>query len=189
MNAALASIVTALTFSFRSRLALQIEILALCHQLNVLHRSTDARRQLRNSHRVFWVCLSRLWPNWRSALLIVKPKTVIRWHRQGFRICWRWKSHRPGRPGAAREIRELIRKMCLSTSTWGAPRVHGELLKLGIDVSQSTVSKYMVRPRKPPSQAWRAFLQNHVKQLVSADIVVEIPRVGGLHHRHERRAA
>jgi putative transposase len=148
-NALLASIVSSLIFSFRSRLALQAEILALRHQLNVLQRSTDARRQLRNSDRVFGVCLSQLWPNWCSALLIVKPETVIRWHRQGFRIYWRWKSRRPGRPDAAREIRELIRKMCLSNPTWGAPRVHGELLKLGIDVSQSTVSKYMVRPRKP----------------------------------------
>ena len=172
VNAALASIVTALTFSFRSRLALQVEILALRHQLNVLRRSTDARRKLRTSDRVLWVWLSRLWPAWRSALVIVKPETVIHWHRQGFRLYWRWKSRRLGRPDAGREIRELIRKMCLSNPTWGAPRVHGELLKLGLDVSQSTVSKYMVRPRKPPSQTWRTFLKNHIKQLVSVDFFV-----------------
>ncbi len=172
MNAVLASIVSALISNFRSRLALQTEILALRHQINVLHRSTDARRKLRTSDRVLWVWLSRLWPAWRSALVIVKPETVIHWHRQGFRLFWRWKSRRLGRPDAGREIRELIRKMCLSNPTWGAPRVHGELPKLGLDVSQSTVSKYMVRPRKPPSQTWRTFLKNHVKQLVSVDFFV-----------------
>jgi putative transposase len=172
MNGVLVSLISTLVVSFRSRLALQAEILALRHQLNVLQRSTDARRKLRSSDRVLWVWLSRLWPNWRSALLIVKPETVIRWHRHGFRLYWRWKSRHPGRPDAGREIRELIRKMCLSNPTWGAPRVHGELLKLGLDVSQSTVSKYMVRPRKPPSQTWRVFLQNHVKQLVSVDFFV-----------------
>ena len=172
MNAALASIVSASTSSFQSRLALQAEILALRHQLNVLHRSADARRQLRISDRVLWAWLSRLWPNWRSALLIVKPETVIHWYRQGFRFYWRWKSRHVGRPDIGREIRELIRKTCFSNPTWGAPRVHGELLKLGIDVSQSTVSRYMVRPRKPPSQTWRAFLENHVKQLVSVDLFV-----------------
>jgi putative transposase len=177
MNAALASVVSALIFSFRSRLALQAEILALRHQLDVLRRSTDARRKLRTSDRVLWVWLSRIWPDWRSALLIVKPETVIHWHRQGFRLYWRWKSRHLGRPDAGREIRELIRKMCLSNPTWGAPRLHSELLKLGIDISQSTVSKYMVRPRKPPSQTWHTFLENHVKQLVSVDFFV-VPTVG-----------
>jgi len=172
MNALLASIVSALIFSFRSRLALQAEILALRHQLNVLQRSACTRRKLRTPDRVLWVWLSQLWPDWRSALLIVKPDTVIRWHRQGFRSYWRWQNRHLGRPDAGREIRELIRRMCLSNPSWGAPRVHGELLKLGIDVSQSTVSRYMVRPRKPPSQNWRAFLENHVKQLVPVDFFV-----------------
>ena len=177
MIAALASVVSALNFSFRSRLALQAKILALRHQVNVLRRSTDARRKLRTSDCVLWVWLSRIWPDWRSALLIVKPETVIHWHRQGFRLYRRWKSRHLGRPDTGREIRELIRKMCLSNPAWGAPRVHSELLKLGIDISQSTVSKYMVRPRKPPSQTWRAFLENHVKQLVSVDFFV-VPTVG-----------
>ncbi len=146
MNAVLSAIVSTVIFSLRSRLALQAEILALRHQLNVPQRSSNARKQLRASDRVLWVWLSRLWNNWRSALLIVKPETVIRWHRQGFRLYWRWKSRCPGRPEARREIRELIRKMCLANPTWGAPRVHGELLKLGPDVSQSTVSKYMLIP-------------------------------------------
>ena len=172
MNAALASLVSTILVAFRSRFALQAEILALRHQLNVLHRSAGARRQLRTSDRVLWVWLSRLWSDWRSALLIVKPETVIRWHRRGFRLYWCWKSRRAGRPDTAREIRELIRKMCISNPTWGAPRVHAELLKLGIDLSQSTVSKYMVRHRRPPSQTWRTFLENHVKQLMSVDFFV-----------------
>ena len=176
INGVLASLISALLVTLRSRLALQAEILALRHQLNVLRRSVGARRQLRTSDRVLWVWLSRLWPDWRSALLIVKPETVIRWHRQGFRLYWRWKSRRPGRPDTQREVRELIRKMCISNPTWGAPRMHAELLKLGIDVSQSTVSKYMIRPRKPSSQTWRTFLENHLKQLVSVDFFV-IPTI------------
>jgi len=106
-----------LLVSFRSRLALQAEILALRHQLNVLHRSIGARRRLHTSDRILWTWLSQLWPDWRSALLIVKPDTVIRWHRQSFQIYWRWKSRHLGRPGTRREIRELIRKMCLSNPT------------------------------------------------------------------------
>ena len=176
MRAVFFSLISTLSFSFRSRLALQAEILALRHQLNVLQRSAHARRALRSSDRILWAWLLQLWPDWRSALLIVKPETVIRWHRRGFRLYWRWKSRHPGRPDTGREIRELIRKMCISNPTWGAPRVHGELLKLGLDVSQSTVSKYMVRPRKPPSQTWRTFLENHVKQLVSVDFFV-VPTV------------
>jgi len=176
MNGVLFSLISTLSFSFRSRLALQAEILALRHQLNVPQRSAHARRVLRSSDRILWAWLSQLWPDWRSALLIVKPETVIRWHRRGFCLYWRWKSRHPGRPDTGREIRELIRKMCISNPTWGAPRVHGELLKLGLDISQSTVSKYMVRPRKPPSQAWRTFLENHFKQLVSVDFLV-VPTV------------
>jgi putative transposase len=172
MNAVLASLISTLLVTFRSRLALQAEILALRHQLNVIQRSAHSRRRLRLSDRIFWVWLSRLWTDWRSALLIVKPETVIRWHRLGFRLYWRWKSRCPGRPDTERKIRELIRKMCISNPTWGAPRVHGELLKLGINVSQSTVSKYMIRHRKPPSQSWRTFLENHVKQLISVDFFV-----------------
>jgi len=104
--------------------------------------------------------------------LIVRPETILRWHRQGFRLYWRWKSRRAGRPDTAQEIRALIRKMCLANPTWGASRIHGELLKLGIEVSQTTVLKYMVRQPKPPSQSWRTFLDNHIKQLVSIDFFV-----------------
>ena len=125
-----------------------------------------------------WVGLSRLWSQWRSALLIVKPETVISWHRRGFRCYWRWKSRQgePGRPAIDGEVRELIRKMSLANRLWGAPRIHGELLKLGIEVSQVTVAKYMVSQRKPPSQTWRTFLNNHAKQLVSTDFFV-VPTV------------
>jgi putative transposase len=124
-------------------------------------------------YRLFWVWLSRLWTDWRSALLIVKPETVIAWHRKGFRLYWTWKSrHRQGRPNVSAEIRDLIRKMSEANPRWGAPRIHGELLKLGIEVSQATVAKYMVRHRRPPSQTWRTFLKNHMTNMVSADFFV-----------------
>jgi len=117
--AVLSAMVSTLIFSFRSRLALQAEILAMRHQLKGLQRSLDARKQLRTSDRVLWIWLSRLWRDSRSALLIVKPETVVRWHRKGFRLYWRWRSSRPGRPDGGREIRELIREMCLANPTWG----------------------------------------------------------------------
>jgi transposase InsO family protein len=120
--------------------------------------------------RVFWVWLSRLWNDWRSALLILKPETVIAWHRKGFRLYWGWKSRRrQGRPALSSEIRNLIRQMSLANPRWGAPRIHGELLKIGIELSQATVAKYLVRRRKPPSQTWRTFLNNHGKNFVSVD--------------------
>ena len=125
-----------------------------------------------------WVWLSRLWTGWRSALVIIQPETVIRWHRKAFRLYWTWKSRytRPGRPDIPREVRDLIRKMSLANPLWGVPRIHGALLKLGIELSQATVAKYMVRHRKPPSQTWRTFLDNHLKQLVSTDFFV-VPTV------------
>jgi len=160
--------------AFRTRAALQAEILALRHQLLVLQRSRRERRlRLRIWDRTLWVCLLRFWPSWRSALLMVKPETVIAWHRKGFRLYWTWKSRiLRGRPRLPSEVRELIRHMSLANPRWGAPRIHGELLKLGIEVSQGTVAKYMVRHRKPPSQTWRTFLQNHAKDLVSTDFFV-----------------
>jgi putative transposase len=117
------------------------------------------------------VWLSRIWGDWRSALAIVKPETVVAWHRKSFRLFWTWKVRhgQPGRPVISREVRDLIRKMCRENSSWGAPRIHGEVLKLGIDIGESSVSKYMVRSRKPPSQTWRTFLENHAQQLVSTD--------------------
>ena len=154
----------------KTRRSLALENLALRQQLVVLQRSVK-RPRLSNVDRGFWVWLRRVWTDWDSVLLIVKPETVVRWHRSGFRRYWTWKSRkrRPGRPGVAPEIRELIRTMSQSNPLWGAPRVHGELMKLGISVSQATVSKYMVCHRKPPSQNWRSFLDNHVKDLASSD--------------------
>ena len=156
--------------SFRSRVALQREILALRHQLSVLQRSVK-RPKLTAADRQFWAGLSRVWSHWRDALVIVRPETVIAWHRKGFRLFWTWKARhgRPGRPPVPRETRELIRRMSRENPTWGAPRIHGELLKLGIDIGETSVSKYLVRPPKPPSPTWRTFLDSHLKDLVSID--------------------
>lgn len=156
--------------SVRSRHELALENLALRQQLATLkfHRS---RPRLSDSDRLFWVALSRFWPKWTNVVHIVQPATVIRWHRQGFRYYWRWKSRRRGRPRIDTEARQLVRKMCLANPLWGAPRIHGELLKLGIVISEATVSNYMVRRRGPPSQDWRTFLQNHSKELISLDFL------------------
>jgi transposase InsO family protein len=155
---------------FCSRAALQLEILALRHQLGVLQRSVK-RPRLTAADRFLWAWLSRVWAGWRSALVIVKPETVIAWHRKGFRLFWAWKVRhgQPGRPPVPKDIRDLIRKMSRENPLWGAPRVHGELLKLGIDIGETSVSKYLVRHRKPPSQTWRTFLENHIKTMVSID--------------------
>jgi putative transposase len=159
-----------LSSSFRSRAALQIEILALRHQLTVLRRSVK-RPRLTATDRLLWAWLSRKWSAWRTALVIVKPETVISWHRKGFRLFWTWKSRggRPGRPVVAKEVRQLIRRMSRENPLWGAPKIHGELLKLGIDISESSVSKYLIRPKGSPSQSWKTFLQNHVKDMVFVD--------------------
>jgi putative transposase len=156
--------------ALKCRRALALENLALRHQLDVLRRNAK-RPCLTNRDRFLWVFLSRVWPDWRQPLTFVKPETVIRWHRQGFRLYWRWKSRPrwPGRQRVSSEIRDLIRRMSRDNPLWGAPRVHGELLKLGIEVSQATVSKYMVRHQKPPSQSWRTFLRNHAWDIVSVD--------------------
>jgi transposase InsO family protein len=118
-----------------------------------------------------WAVLSRVWKDWRSALDIVQPATVIAWHRKGFRLFWTWKVRRGkrGRPAVAREVRDLIRRMSRQNPLWGAPHIHGELLKLGITMGETSVAKYMVRHRKPPSQTWRTFCDNHLKMLVSVD--------------------
>jgi putative transposase len=178
MLALFVSVFEAFCSSFRSRAALQLEILALRHQINVLRRSQRGRVRLSPADRLFWIWLMHLWSGWRSSLAIVQPETVIAWHRQGFRLYWTWKSRhgQPGRPALAKGTRELIRRMSRANPLWGAPRIHGELLKLGIDVSQATVARYMVRTRRPPSQTWRAFLNNHVTQLVSTDFFV-VPTV------------
>src|SRR4029078_5933898 len=149
----------ALIVLFRSRASLQAEILTLRHQLNVLRRKSPQRLSFSNIDRLVFAGLYRLAPGMLDALAIVKPETVIRWHRAGFRAYWRWKSRpRGGRPKTPADIRQLIRDMSVAHSLWGAPWMHGELLNLGIDVGQTTVAKYMARRRQPPSQGWKTFL-------------------------------
>ena len=156
--------------TFRTRAALQADIVALRHQIAVLQQSAPRRLRLRQSDRLLWILLSRFWSGWRRWLHIVKPDTVVRWHRRAFARYWTWKSRRrPGRPGLAAAIRDLIQQMCQANFLWGAPRIHGELLKLGIEVAPSTVGKYLRRFRNPPSQTWRTFLTNHIKQMASMD--------------------
>ena len=125
----------------RSRAALQLEVLALRHQLQVLQRSRPRRLRLARADRWLWALLSRIWTGWRTAVVIVKPETVIAWHRRGFRLWWAWKSRRRvGRPTVPADVRLLIRTMAQANPRWGAPRIHGELLKLGITISQATVA-------------------------------------------------
>ena len=132
---------------------------------------------LTHADRMLWVWLSKRWNEWRAAVVIVRPETVLAWHRRGFRLFWTWKSRRRlGRPTIPSDVRLLIRRMAEANPLWGAPRIHGELLKLGIDVSQATVARYMARRRRPPSQTWRTFLANHVDQMVAADFFV-VPTV------------
>jgi putative transposase len=143
----------------------QLEILALRHQVIVLQRKTP-KPKLKSTDRRLWVWLSRSWCRWRSALVIVKPDTVIDWHRRGFRWYWTWKVRhgKAGRPCVPKETRELIRTMSRNNVLRGTPRIHSELLKLGIKISQASVAKYMVRHSKPTSQTWRTFRANHVSQ-------------------------
>ena len=149
-----------------------LENLALRQQLAILKRKTK-RPKLTQADRAFWVALCRLWPDWQNALIIVKPETVIGWHRKGFKLYWTSESRkRGGRPPIDAEIRTLIRRMAIENPTWGAPRIHGELLKLGFELGEATVSRYMSLRRKPPSQTWRAFLRNHTQELVSVDFFV-----------------
>jgi putative transposase len=162
---------------FRSRSSLCLEHLALWHQLAVYQQTVD-RPRLRSTDRLFWVWLSRWWSGWQEALVFVQPRTVIAWQRKRFRDHWRQLSQRgkPGRPTMAKEVRTLIRDMWQANPTWGSPRIVGELRKLGIDVAKSTVERYRVRRRKPPSPTWKAFLQNHVQDLVAMDFFV-VPTV------------
>ncbi len=149
--------------------ALALENLALRQQL-AMYRRTRPRPGLRWSDRLFWVGLRRAWTDWRSALVIVRPATVVAWHRRGFAWYWTWRS-RPtgGRPRVTGELRRLIHEMADANPLWGAPRIHGELAKLGLAVSERTVSRLMPRRRRPPSQTWRTFLQNHTSALVALD--------------------
>src|SRR6476646_9362421 len=143
------------------------------HQLNVLRRTSPRRPVFSNFDRMVFICLYRIAPRILDTLTIVEPETVIHWHRAGFRSFWRWKSRRrAGRPSVPPEIRRLIREMSLANPLWGAPRIHGELLKLGIDIGQTSVAKYMARRRRPPSQGWRTFLLNHAEGIASIDLFI-----------------
>src|SRR5271157_529249 len=153
-------------YPFKSRRRLEAEILFLRHQLNIASRRRPARLPLRGSDRALLVWMTRLWPSLLGMAQIVEPATILRWHRAGFRSYWRWKSRkRAGRPGIDRELRDLIRRMSRENPLWGAPRIHGELLKLGFELAESTVSTYMIRRRRPPSQNWRTFLRNHAEAI------------------------
>jgi putative transposase len=192
MLSVVTSLLATLRVSLHARAALQLEILALRHQLHVLQRSRRRRVHLTQADRLLWVGLSRIWTAWRSAVVIVRPETVIAWHRRAVRRFWAWKSrHRLGRPDIPADVRALIRTMSRANPLWGAPRIHGELLKIGIDVSQASVAKYLVRPQRPPSQSWRTFLANHIQQIMAADFFVVPTATGRLlfvlvilaHHR------
>jgi transposase InsO family protein len=162
-----------LTFPFKSQAQLEAENLALRQQINVLRRKAPRRLWFTGLDRAILVSLYHLAPQTLDALAIVRPQTVISWHRHGFRAFWRWKSwSRGGRPKTPAEIRNLIRDMSLANPFWGAPRIHGELLKLGIDVGQTSVAKYMARRRQPPSQGWQTFLVNHAHGIASLDLFV-----------------
>jgi len=162
---------------FKSRRRLEAENLFLRHQLNIALRRAAPRLRLRGGDRALLVWMVRLWPSLLGLARVVQPETILRWHRSGFRAFWRWKSrNRAGRPKVDRELRDLIRQMGRDNPLWGAPRIHGELLMLGFEVAQSTVSKYVMRGQRPPSQSWKTFLQNHAEAIAAIDMCV-VPTV------------
>lgn len=167
--------VAALRSALSTRRDLLLENLALRHQLGVLARSD---RRFRASDRLLWLCLRRGWPRWMKALVLVKPATVARWHREGFRGCWRGRSRRPGRPCIDSHLRALIGRLATENRLWGAPRIHGELLKLGVAVSERTVSRYLPDRRTAPSQTWRTFLANHLGGLAFISPMVSSNTLG-----------
>jgi len=158
---------------FKSRRRLEAENLLLRHQLGIALRRKPRRIRVRGSDRALLVWMTRLWPSLLDAVQVVQPETVLRWHRAGFKMFWRWKSrHRAGRPRIDRGLRDLIRRMSRENPLWGASRIHGELLMLGFEVAQSTVSKYMLRRGSPPSQSWKTFLRNHAEAIAAIDMCV-----------------
>jgi len=159
---------------FKSRRRLEAENLFLRHQLNIALRRAPPRLRLHGSDRALLVWMTWIWPTLLDVSQVVKPETILRWHRSGFKAFWRWKSrNRVGRPKVDRELRDLIRRMGRENPLWGAPRIHGELLMLGFELAQSTVSKYMVRGRRPPSQSWKTFLQNHAEAIAAIQSFVQ----------------
>jgi len=173
MAETLKTVLGTLLLLFQSRSRLQVEILVLRQQLIVLRRTAPKRVRVRTRDRLLFMLLYRIWPGILDSIAVIQPDTIVRWHRRGFRALWWWKSRRRlGRPGIAKDMRDLACEISRANPLWGAPRIHGELLKLGIDVAQSTVAKYMSRTRRPPSQSWRTFLYNHAEAIAAVDLFV-----------------
>ena len=168
----LSALASALSFRLRTRASLELELIALRHQVSVLRRRHKGRLRLLSTDRLLWVWLYRIWPRCLDAMVLVKPATVIQWHRKGFRLYWRRRSRPLGRPRKSTQIRDLIRRMSMANPLWGAPRIHGELLKLGIAVCQATVGRYMPWRPKAPSPNWRSFLHNHMGEIAAIDMFV-----------------
>src|ERR1700674_707299 len=178
MIALVCLVLAVLAAPFKSNIRLEAENAVLRHQLIVLRRKLKGRARLTNHDRWFFVQLYRWFPLILPVLVIIRPETLLRWHRAGFRRYWRWKSRRRGgRPQIETELRALIRQKSTENLLWGAPRIHGELLKLGFSVAQSTVAKYMVKRRGPPSQGWKTFLRNHAPDIAAMDLFV-VPTIG-----------
>jgi transposase InsO family protein len=178
MIALLCFFLTLFASPFKAKSRLEAENAALRHQLIVLQRRVRGRVQLTNGDRLFLVMLYRWFPSVLNAITIIRPETLVRWHRAGFRRYWRWKSRSlGGRPKIDADVRAPIRRMSAENPLWGAPRIHGELLKLGFEVSQSSVAKYMVKKCGPPSQGWCTFLRNHAPDIAAMDLFVT-PTIG-----------
>src|SRR5436853_6362979 len=178
MIALLCLFLTVFVWPFKSKRRLEAENAALRYQLSVLRRKVRGRVQLANSDRLFLIQLYRWFPSVLKVITIIRPETVVRWHRAGFRRYWRWKSRSlGGRPQIEADLRALIRRMSVDNPLWGAPRIHGELLKLGFEVAQSSVAKYMVKRYGPPFQGWYTFLRNHAPDIAAMDLFV-VPSIG-----------
>ena len=178
MIALLCFVLTVLVSPFKSKSRLEAENAVLRHQVVMLRRMVHRRVRLTNSDRMFFIQLYRWFPSVLKVITVIRPETLVRWHRAGFRRYWRWKSRSfGGRPQIDTELRALIRRMSVENPLWGAPRIHGELLKLGFAVAQSSVAKYMAKRRRPPSQGWRTFLRNHAQDIAAMDLFV-VPTIG-----------
>jgi transposase InsO family protein len=178
MIALLCFLVTLFASPLKSRSRLEAENAALRYQLIVLRRKVTGRVRVTNGDRLVFIQLYRWFPSVLKVITVIRPETLVRWHRAGFRWYWYWKSRSlGGRPQIDTELRALIRQMSIENPLWGAPRIHGELLKLGFEVAQSSVAKYMVKRRGPPSQGWRTFLCNHAPEVAAMDLFV-VPTIG-----------
>jgi hypothetical protein len=178
MIALLCFVLNVLVSPFKSTSQLEAENAALRYQVVMLRRIVHRRVRLTNSDRIFFIQLYRWFPSVLKVIAVIRPETLVRWHRAGFRRYWRWKSRSfGGRPRVDAELRALIRRMSVENPLWGAPRIHGELLKLGFEVAQSSVAKYMVERHGPPSQGWRTFLRNHAPDIAAMDLFI-VPTIG-----------